>query len=104
MTDYEMRKIAKMQADFLIQTMKQDDELLDLIFPSKMLDVSEAAAYLHVSVERLYHIVEDIPHTKVGRKLLFSERALMRWVQRGGRMRSVMVVQMEPEVERLKAM
>ena len=31
MTDYEMRKIAKMQAMYLAEALKTDDELMDLV-------------------------------------------------------------------------
>lgn len=81
MTDYEMRKIAKMQAGFLVQAMKEDDELLDLMFPPKCMSIEEAAEFLRIPVGSLYQKVSQIPHEKIGRRLVFTDRALIRWMK-----------------------
>lgn len=97
MTDYEMRKLAKMQAEFLVEALRRDDELLDLMFPPKLLDIQEAAEYLRMPVGTLYHKVDEIPHSKVGRRLVFTERGLTRWVKRTGSDESGKVIKMESE-------
>jgi excisionase family DNA binding protein len=85
MTEYEMQKIAKMQASFLVEALKKDDELLDLMFPPKYMNIQEAAAYMRTTVGTIYQKTNEIPHTKVGRSLIFSERALSRYMERNGR-------------------
>ena len=83
MTDYECRKIAKMQAEYFIEALKKDDELLDLMHPPRLMNIEEAAEYLRVPVSNIYHRIDEIPHEKVGKRLVFTDRALMRWVKRG---------------------
>lgn len=80
MTDYEMQKIAKMQAEYFVEAIKSDTDLQDILFPPKYMDVQEAAAYLKIPVQTLYFKANSIPHRKVGKRLLFSDRELSRWV------------------------
>jgi len=82
MTEYEMRKIAKYQAEYLIKALKEDDELLDTVFPPKMMGIQEAADYLNLPVNTIYAKIREIPHEKVGKRLLFTDRGLSRWVRR----------------------
>lgn len=82
MTDYECKKIAKMQAEFLVSAIKEDEELLDIMFPPRCMNIEEAAEFLHIPVGTLYHKVNEIPHGKVGKHLVFTDRGLMRWVNR----------------------
>jgi excisionase family DNA binding protein len=82
MTDYEMRKLAKYENECFVESLKSDDELLDLIHPPKFLDVKEAAEYLRIPLGTLYHKIDEIPHEKVGRRLIFTDRGLVRWVKR----------------------
>ena len=82
MTNYEMQKIAKMQADFLVDALKKDDELLDLMFPPKCMGIEEAAAFTSIPVGTLYSKIDEIPHTKVGKRLVFTDRGLTRWMNR----------------------
>ena len=82
MTEYEMRKIAKYQAEYLIKALKEDDELLDTVFPPKMMGIQEAADYLCIPLNTLYQKAGEIPHQKVGKRLLFTDRGLSRWVRR----------------------
>lgn len=103
MTNYEMKEIAKMQAQYIVEALKNDDELLDLMYPPRLLDVKEAAAYLHISIDRLYHIIEDVPHFKNGKKLLFSERALLKWLSNNEQIESVNIVEIRPESKKLVA-
>ena len=85
MTEYEMQKIAKMQASYLVEALKTDSELLDLMFPPKYMNIQEAAAYMRTTVGTIYQKTNEIPHTKVGRSLIFSERALSQYIERSGR-------------------
>jgi len=82
MTDYEARKIAKYQSEYLVEALKEDDELLDLIFPPKLLNIEEAAEMLRVPVGTLYNKINEIPHEKVGKRLVFTDRGLVRWMKR----------------------
>ena len=85
MTDNEMRRIAKMQADFLVASIKEDDELLDLMFPPRCMNIEEAAEFIRMPISTLYTKVNEIPHEKVGKRLVFTDRGLMRWMRRSGR-------------------
>ena len=82
MTDYECRKIAKMQAEYLVEALKKDDELLDIMFPPKLMNINEAAEFLRIPVNTIYQKVNEIPHNKVGKRLVFTDRGLMRWINR----------------------
>ena len=82
MTDYEMKRIAKYQAEYLVQAIKQDDELLDLMFPPKMMGIEEASEFTGIPVNTLYQKIGQIPHSKVGKRLVFTDRALTRWIKR----------------------
>ena len=79
-----MRKLAKMQAEYLMTALKSDDELLDLMYPPRLMNIEEAAEYLRVPVRTIYQKINEIPHEKVGKRLIFSDRALMRWLKRSG--------------------
>ena len=82
MTEYEMRKIAKMQAEYMLDALRNDDELLDLMYPPRLMNIEEAAEYLRIPVSTLYQKVNEIPHEKVGKRLIFTDRGLIRWMKR----------------------
>lgn len=82
MTDYEMRKIAKMQAEYLVSALKEDEELLDLMYPPRYMNIEEAAEYLRMPVGTIYNKIKEIPHEKVAKRLVFTDRGLSRWVRR----------------------
>lgn len=82
MTDYELKKQAKLTAMYLVEAIKADSELMDVMFPPKYLDIEEAADFLKMPVGTLYHKIDEIPHTKIGKRLMFSDRALVRYVER----------------------
>ena len=50
-----------------------------------ILDIKQAAAFLHLKVNTLYEKTSEksIPHFKKGNKLLFKRDELMAWVQEG---------------------
>jgi hypothetical protein len=103
MNSYEMQKIAEMQAKYLVSAIKEDDELLDLIFPPKCMGIEEAAAFTSIPIGTIYSKIDEIPHTKVGKRLVFTDRGLMRWVSRAG-IRPVKLVDISPEVQSRKVM
>ena len=82
MTEYEIRKVAKLQAEYLAEALKSDAELLDLIFPPKCMNIEEASEYTRIPVGTLYQKVDEIPHRKVGKRLVFTDRGLTRWMNR----------------------
>lgn len=82
MTEYEMRKIAKYQSEYLVEALKEDEELLNLMFPPKLLNIEEAAEMLRIPVGTLYNKINEIPHEKVGKRLVFTDRGLVRWIKR----------------------
>lgn len=82
MTSYEMDAIAKKIAQYQIEAIKNDDTLLDLVYPPKYLTAAEAAAYLNISIKTLYNNIKTIPHVKVGKNLAFKDRALVRYIER----------------------
>jgi len=82
MTDYEIDKLAKRQAQYLAERLKSDEELLDLMFPPKYLNVEEAAQFLRVPVQTIYAKIDEIPHSKVGKRLVFKDRSLVQYIER----------------------
>lgn len=82
MTNYEMQKIAKLTAQYLAEAMKQDDELIDQMFPPKFMTIEEAAYFCSLPIGTLRAKMSKIPHVKVGKRLIFSDRALARWINR----------------------
>lgn len=93
MTDYEMRKLAKMQAEYLLTALKSDDELMDLVYPPRLMNIEEAAEFLRIPVSTIYQKANEIPHEKVGKRLVFSDRGLIRWMKRDGRVINERAVQ-----------
>ena len=82
MTDYELQKLSKLVAKNLVQSIKEDDELLDELYPPRYMSIQEAADYLCIPLNTLYQKAGEIPHAKVGKRLLFTDRGLSRWVRR----------------------
>lgn len=82
MTDYELQKLSKLVAKNLVQSIKDDDELLDELYPPRYMSIQEAANYLCIPLNTLYQKASEIPHEKVGKRLLFTDRGLSRWVRR----------------------
>lgn len=100
MTTYEMRRIAEMQAEFLVEALKKDDELLDMMFPPKLMSIEDASKFTGIPVGTLYQKIDQIPHMKSGKRLVFSDRGLMRWLNR----KPSVMVELEVNKERRKVM
>jgi len=81
-TEYEMKRMARLQAQYLAEAMKQDDELLDLVFPPRFMGIEEAAQFTGIPKNSLYTKVNEIPHVKMCGRLLFTDRGLTRWLKR----------------------
>lgn len=49
----------------------------------ELLDVAQVAAYLHVSVRQVYRLREsgELPHLRVGRRILFEREQLVQFVE-----------------------
>lgn len=77
-----MKQIAMYQTVYLVEALKKDDELLDIMFPPKMLDIQQAAELTGIPVNTLYQKIREIPHEKVGKRLIFTDRGLARWIRR----------------------
>ena len=82
MTDYELQKLSKLVAKNLVQSIKDDDELADIVYPPRYMSIQEAAEYIRIPLNTLYQKAGEIPHEKVGKRLIFSDRALTRWIKR----------------------
>lgn len=82
MTDYELKKLAHLQAQYLAEALKTDEELADILFPPKMMGIDEAAEFVGIPKDTLYKKINEIPHEKVGKRLIFTDRGLTRWVKR----------------------
>ena len=82
MTDYECRKVARYQAEYLAEILKTDSELLDLLYPPRFMGIEEAAMFCSLPMKTLYNKIGEIPHEKVGKRLVFSDRGLTRWMKR----------------------
>lgn len=54
----------------------------DKVFEEKYLSASEAAEMLGIPLQTLYNKIETIPHTKVGKRLRFSDRSLRQYLNR----------------------
>ena len=83
MTNYELEKLTKGIAAEIIRTVKEDERIWDILFPPRTMDVKEASKFLHIPINTIYSMKNEIPHFKVGRRLLFSDRDLYRWMKGG---------------------
>ena len=82
MTDYELQKLSKLVAKNLVQSIKDDDELIDELYPPRFMGLKEAAVFCCLPENTIYAKIGEIPHQKVGKRLIFSDRALTRWIKR----------------------
>ena len=85
MTNYELEKLTKGIAAELVHRVEGNEELLDILFPPRILNLEEASAYTKIPKNTLYSKISAIPHMKKGKRLFFSERSLYRWMWKGGK-------------------
>lgn len=82
MTNYELEKLSKGIASEIIRQASVDEELLDLILPPRIMNSTEAAEYMKIPVSSLYQKIAEIPHMKIGKRLIFTDRGLIRWMKK----------------------
>lgn len=80
MTTTEINAIAMKTAEILKTSIMNDPKMLDYIFPAEFLDVDEAARYMRIKKATLYGKIDEIPHRKQGKRLVFSKRELAKYV------------------------
>ena len=85
MTNDELNRLAKSIATELVHSVEGNEEFLDILFPPRILNLEEASAYTKIPKNTLYSKISAIPHMKKGKRLLFSERSLYRWMWKGGK-------------------
>ena len=81
MTNYEMEKISKLTAGYIVEAIKQDNGLIDEIYPPRCMNIVEASDYCKIPISTLYQKVKEIPHMKAGKRLVFTDRGLIRWMK-----------------------
>ena len=69
------RKDARMIAEELFALMQKEKAV-----PERYLNAKEAAELLGMPLGTLYHKVGGIPHTKVGKRLRFTESSLRKYM------------------------
>ncbi|MFC2812253.1 MAG: helix-turn-helix domain-containing protein [Prevotella conceptionensis] len=69
------RKDARMIAEELFALMQREKAV-----PERYLNAKEAAELLGMPLGTLYHKVGGIPHTKVGKRLRFTESTLRKYM------------------------
>jgi len=77
MTEEELRQILHSERQAVI---KEISQLFKPGFTDKKLSAIEAASFLGISISTLYKRVKEIPHTKFGKKLIFSSSKLNQFV------------------------
>lgn len=80
MTNYEMNKIADLAARKVVEMLKSER----LLAEDRTLSAKEAAEVLRCSVKTVYNLVSlgEIPYRKSGRRLIFSQQALLHHLHR----------------------
>lgn len=73
------RNEARMIAEEFFKLCKKNDLLPQ---SDRYLNVREAAQMLGLSAKTVYNKLAEIPHTKVGGTLRFSERSLRQYIER----------------------
>jgi len=84
MTNYELNKLASAIASEIVRKVKEDETLLDELFPPRCMNAQEAAAYMKIPVNTIYAKANEIPHMKAGKRLVFSDRGLIKWMRKEG--------------------
>ncbi len=71
------RNDARMIAEELFKLMQSNKVLNE-----RYMSAPEAAELLGLPLQTLYNKINEIPHTKVGRRLRFAESALKKYIER----------------------
>lgn len=73
------RSDAKMIAEEFYKILAKQNQLPN---NDRYLDVAEVAAMMHLSKQTIYNMGAKLPCTKVGGKLLFSEKQIREYIER----------------------
>lgn len=46
-----------------------------------MMNIQEASQYLHIPLNTLYKRYQDIPHLKIGNRILFCKKRMNEWLE-----------------------
>lgn len=71
MTGTELKSLAS----YIVDEMESRGLLKD-----RMMDIVEVSEYLHMPISSIYQ--SKIPRKRVGKRLLFSERDLQKWIRK----------------------
>jgi hypothetical protein len=82
MTNYELDKLAKSVAGEIMRRVEENEELLDIMFPPRCMNIKEAAEFLCIPVGTLRQKTNSIPHSRIGKRLVFTDRGLIRYMKR----------------------
>lgn len=76
MTPYERKKLIEDISDSVVE------KLLSMGIKDETMGVAGAADFLNISPKTLYNKIGEIPHSKVGNKLIFSRKSLSEYIRR----------------------
>lgn len=77
MTPSEMRQLAKYFAQEYYKLQQKNHDIKE-----NYLNAKQAAEFLGWSIRTVYNKIDEIPHTKIGKSLRFSERRLREYIER----------------------
>lgn len=77
MTVQEMKFLAKQIAQEFYKLQQKNHDIKD-----NYMSAQQAADFLGWSVRTVYNKKDEIPHTKIGKTLRFSERRLREYIER----------------------
>lgn len=79
MNRYEENRLVEKIAARVVELLKEND-----LTTNKVLTARQAAGYLGVTVKTVYNLTSlgVLPHTKIGRKLTFTEQSLQQYLHR----------------------
>jgi hypothetical protein len=82
MTRSEAKMIAEELHKIIRKDVKKTLSEIVAIEAEEYLDTKQAAAFLGWKVQTLYNRIEDIPHSKNGKKLIFTKSSLSQFLER----------------------
>ena len=77
MTSSEIRHLANIVAKRVVEELKKDGS-----FDTDVIGIDEVAKILGMSKQSVYNRIEDIPHTKFGKKLRFFKSDIVKMLRR----------------------
>jgi len=85
-TEEELRQLIVSCMEFALPEILKEHTPKVISIEDEIMNSSDAARFLHISRVTLSDWLKKgvVPHRKEGKRLLFSKRELLDWVQRGG--------------------